>query len=206
MEKTTAEKRKKVGKVIIDNGHGIYTAGKCSPDGKLREWKWTRDVAVRLQKLLEARGFDVELLVPEASDVPLRDRVRRATAIGKKAGGQSRCLLISLHVNAAGSGGWHTASGWSVYVCGNASLRSRQFANTLARHAKEKGLKVRRQTPGRGYWVQSLAIVRDTLCPVVLSENLFMDNEEECRWLLSEEGKDTIALLHADAVSEFEAA
>ena len=27
-------------KILIDNGHGINTPGKCSPDGKFREYKY----------------------------------------------------------------------------------------------------------------------------------------------------------------------
>ena len=31
--------------IIIDNGHGINTPGKCSPDKSLLEWKYTREIA-----------------------------------------------------------------------------------------------------------------------------------------------------------------
>ena len=31
--------------VLIDNGHGIDTPGKRSPDGKLREYKYCRQIA-----------------------------------------------------------------------------------------------------------------------------------------------------------------
>ena len=29
--------------VILDNGHGDETPGKCSPDFSLFEWRWNRD-------------------------------------------------------------------------------------------------------------------------------------------------------------------
>ena len=32
-------------KILIDNGHGVDTAGKRSPDGSLREYKYTREIA-----------------------------------------------------------------------------------------------------------------------------------------------------------------
>ena len=35
--------------VIIDNGHGEDTAGKRSPDGRLREYAYAREIAKRLQ-------------------------------------------------------------------------------------------------------------------------------------------------------------
>ncbi len=28
-------------KILIDNGHGTETPGKCSPDGRLREYAYT---------------------------------------------------------------------------------------------------------------------------------------------------------------------
>ena len=32
-------------KILIDNGHGYDTKGKCSPDGLFREYRWTRQAA-----------------------------------------------------------------------------------------------------------------------------------------------------------------
>ena len=51
-------------KVLLDNGHGIDTAGKRSPDGKLREYDWSRKTANVTLSILKERGVDVELLVP----------------------------------------------------------------------------------------------------------------------------------------------
>jgi len=34
-------------KILIDNGHGSNTPGKCSPDGRLREYSYTREIAGR---------------------------------------------------------------------------------------------------------------------------------------------------------------
>ena len=35
-------------RILIDNGHGENTPGKRSPDGKLKEWAYTRDIADRV--------------------------------------------------------------------------------------------------------------------------------------------------------------
>lgn len=35
-------------KILIDNGHGIDTPGKRSPDGVLREYAWNRLIAGRI--------------------------------------------------------------------------------------------------------------------------------------------------------------
>lgn len=65
-------------KVILDNGHGRDTAGKRSPDGRLREYAYTREMARRIAQDLKRQGIDVSLLVPEDTDVPLKERVERA--------------------------------------------------------------------------------------------------------------------------------
>ena len=40
-------------KVILDNGHGRDTAGKRSPDGRLREYAYTREMARRIAQDLK---------------------------------------------------------------------------------------------------------------------------------------------------------
>ena len=74
-------------KVLLDNGHGIDTAGKRSPDGKLREYDWDRKTANVTLSILKERGVDVELVVPEITDIPLSERSLRANAIAKAFGG-----------------------------------------------------------------------------------------------------------------------
>ena len=56
-------------KILIDNGHGIQTKGKRSPDGKLLEYAHTRDLARQIVNILKSRGYDSELLVPEDDDI-----------------------------------------------------------------------------------------------------------------------------------------
>ena len=34
-------------RVLVDNGHGENTPGKRSPDGRLREWSYTREIERR---------------------------------------------------------------------------------------------------------------------------------------------------------------
>ena len=64
-------------KIFIDNGHGLMTAGKRSPDGQFREAFYNREIAKRVVAYLIDRGYDAELLVPEDDDVSLEERVRR---------------------------------------------------------------------------------------------------------------------------------
>ena len=49
-------------KILIENGHGIDTKGKRSPDGRLLEYTQNRLLAGRIVTALQARGLDASLL------------------------------------------------------------------------------------------------------------------------------------------------
>ena len=194
-------------KVIIDNGHGENTPGKRSlvlEDGRqLFEWAYTREIARRVHSELTAKGVDVELLVRENIDVSLSERTRRENKITAKYG-KSKTICVSIHCNAKGHGDtWEDARGWSVFVSPNASNNSKKLATYFADTAQSLLPKIRKPMPNQPYWVQNLAICRDTNCPTVLTENLFMDNEQDCKFLLSPEGKSLIVKLHIDAILKY---
>lgn len=189
--------------VLIDNGHGAETAGKRSPDGRLREYKYCREIAGALCKALAAKGYDARRIVEEEEDVPLPERVRRANAVCREKGA-GNCILVSIHVNAAGADGkWHGARGFSAHVGLNASGRSRALAQCLWDEAIRRGLKGNRSVPSPKYISQNLAICRDTLCPAVLTENLFQDNREDVDFLLGEEGRKAVVDLHVEGIGNF---
>ena len=68
-------------KILLDNGHGENTAGKRSPDGMFREYKYAREIAQDIERELRARGYDVERIVKESIDVPLEERARRVNEV-----------------------------------------------------------------------------------------------------------------------------
>lgn len=190
-------------KILIDNGHGEETPGKRSPDGKLREYAYAREIASMVYDELYNRDYDVELLVPETKDISLSTRCKRANQFCKELGNKN-VLLVSIHCNAAGNGSdWMGARGWSVFVSTNASQNSKLLANCLYDAAEKENLKLRVERPGQKYWQQSLAICRDTNCPAVLTENLFQDNKDDVEFLLSKEGKSAIANLHVAGIIKY---
>lgn len=192
-------------KVIIDNGHGDppLTGGKHSPDGRLKEYYYCREIAQRVSRQLTLRGIDTILLVPEKTDTPLRERVRKVNGWARKLGA-GNVVLVSIHNNAAGADGkWHSARGFSVFLSKNASEKSKRLARIFTDNATAMGLMGNRAVPKEKYWVQSLAMTRDTACPAVLTENLFQDNREDVDFLLSEEGKQAITKLHVDSIIQY---
>lgn len=189
--------------VILDNGHGSDTPGKCSPDKRLYEWSWNRDIVKRISAKLNELNIPNEILVTEDFDVSLSERVKRANKMSLMAKKQGlEPILISIHINASGNGGWKSANGWSVWVSNNASIKSREFAHILYSEAEELGLKGNRSTPKERYWTSNFYILKNTNCPSVLTENMFQDNKDDVEFLLSEEGKNKITELHIEAIKK----
>lgn len=189
--------------IFLDNGHGFDTKGKRSPDGRLLEYAWARIVALKLRTALEDSGHTVILVTPEDKDIALSERVRRVNAYCAQYGTKN-CVLVSIHINAAGNGTpWSTASGWTAWVAPKSSYNSKLLAKILHTEAVKHGLKGNRYVPSEGYWTGNFAIVRDTACPAVLTENLFMDNRQEVDYLLSEKGINTIVQIHKDGIEKY---
>ena len=190
-------------KILIDNGHGVNTPGKCSPDNRLREWAYSREIATRVVAALRGMGYDSERVVCEDDDVALSVRCRRVNDVCKRFGSKN-VLLVSIHNNAAGGDGeWHDARGFSAHVGRNASVKSKALARYLWSEALRQGLHGNRCVPCVKYIVQDLAICRDTMCPAVLTENLFQDNKADVDLLLSDDGKERVTAVHVNAIVEF---
>jgi N-acetylmuramoyl-L-alanine amidase len=186
-------------KVLIDNGHGIETKGNRSPDSSVIEYEYCRKIANKVVEGLRKHNIDADLLVSENNDIPLVERVKRCNIFNPK-----ETILISIHINAAGNGkSWMNARGWSVYVSDNSSSRSKILSDYLAQSAYECGLKVRKQYSDRPYWTNNFYILKYSKCPAVLTENLFMDNKDDVKFLLSEEGFDKLVELHINGILNY---
>lgn len=84
----------KIGKIVIDPGHGGHDTGTIGPHG-LEEKDLVLDVALRLGKLLEQRlGADVVYTRQDDTFVPLEER----TAIANQAQAD---LFVSVHANSS---------------------------------------------------------------------------------------------------------
>lgn len=191
--------------IILDNGHGTrnFTQGKCAPDKSIYEGEWVRDAVKRIASDLKVLGFDVRVLVPEITDVPLSTRVSRANKIAKD-NPSKRWYFISVHINASGMGDrWLDANGWSVYVSRRASQDSKSFAAALYDMADEFGLRGNRSVPKGRYWEADYKVLKETSMPAILTENMFMDNKQDCKFLLSEHGKATIADVHVFGICKY---
>lgn len=192
-------------KILIDNGHGRETAGKRSPDGRLLEWSWNREIARRVVAGLRNLNLEADLLVPEDEDISLYERCRRVNHLCLQLG-KSKVCLVSIHVNAAGRGDrWYNAEGWCCFTSPGQTAGDK-LADCLCSAAKRilTGHRMRFDySDGDADQEAAFYILRHTACASCLSENGFMDCEKPLEFLLSEEGKAAITQLHIDGIAEF---
>lgn len=211
-------------KILIDNGHGVNTAGKCSPDISLREYAYTRIIAQRLMEKLKTAGYDAERIVVEDTDITLGERCRRVNRVCDRLG-KNNVILVSIHVNAAPGRDvdWKTAGGWSAYTS-RGQTRADKLAECLYDSAKvhlqeyarrmEEGKKAGAygtsqrpyrtdKTDGDSDLEAGFYVLVHTGCAAVLTENLFMDNRADVQYLLSDAGKKAVVDLHYDGIVRY---
>ena len=185
--------------ILLDNGHGDNTEGKHSPDWSLMEWKYTRQIVKKIHKKLCDFGYDARILVPEDHDIDLWTRCKRVNKIVDEFG-RENVMLISVHVNAAPGEGWQKARGWQVHTYLNPSEESIKMANTFFDEVQNMGYKVRRPSPDQKYWKNDFCILKKSNCPAILTENFFMNNEQDVNFLLSDNGKNAVVTYHINAI------
>ena len=192
-------------KILIDNGHGVNTAGKCSPDGKFREYKYTREIAIEVVKRLKAEGYDAERIVTEDGDISLGQRCARVNAWCDRMGAKN-VVLVSIHNNAAGNNGqWMAARGWEAWTS-KGQTQGDKLADCLYSAAKKylPGMKIRTDiADGDADKESNFTILYRSKCPACLTENLFQDNKEDVAYLLSAEGRKAIVGLHVEGIKEY---
>lgn len=196
--------------ILIDNGHGFDTKGKCSPDGRYQEWAWAREMAHMIVGELSKMGYDARLLVPEREDIPINSgadsRVKRVNQICDLYG-KENVILVSIHSNAnSNDGKWHDGewSGFVAEVSLNASDNSKRLADFIWARAIEAGLKGNRavmEKAGKRFIQQNLGICRDTKCVAVLTESAFHDTRDGVKLLTGD--KVRIMLAHVDGIIDY---
>ena len=200
-------------KVLVDNGHGISTPGKRSPaepgfpeGGRLREYKYCREIAREVVKRLKAEGYDAELVVPEDADISLGQRCARVNAVCDRMGTRNVCL-VSIHNNAAGNGTqWMSARGWEAWTS-KGQTQGDRLADCLYDAAQKhlpKGTKIRTDlADGDRDKEENFTILYRSKCAACLTENLFQDNREDVDCLLSPAGREAIVTLHVEGIKAY---
>lgn len=192
--------------ILIDNGHGNNTAGKRSPDGRVVESVYTREIASKVVSELRRLGYNAELLTPEVYDVSLLERVHRVN-VKCHSLGKDNVLCVSIHCNAAGNGSeWMNATGFEVWTS-EGKTKSDDLADCFVkmakRHFENQTIREWKKKDGERDKEKNFTILASTLCPAVLTENFFMDSKKDVDYLVSKEGKSAIVRCHVDAIVSF---
>lgn len=208
---------------LYDNGHGVNTVGKCSPDKTLREYKKARELVKDIVTRRRAMGYDARILVPEETDISLKERARRVNAICDQYG-KSNVLLVSVHCNAAGADGkWKSAGGWCAYTSPGqtkadvlatdlynaAKIALASYINEFPVHiangdydSKQRPIRTD-YSDGDPDYEANFYILTKTKCPAVLTESMFQDNRADTEFLLSTAGHNAIVDLHVNGVEAY---
>lgn len=185
--------------IIIDAGHGNNSPGKRSPiweDGKqLFEWEFNRDVAERIAHKLGAMYVPNRLLVTEKEDIQLSERCMRVNNICR-IHGKENCILISIHANAGGGTGFEVFTSPGI-------TKADEYATKMIESYKLyfPNERIRTDyTDGDPDKEARFYMLQKSQCPAILTENLFMDNEIDCRKLMDSNFREKIAEAHVLAI------
>lgn len=203
---------------LIDPGHGGEIDGvyQTSPnfdkndpstwhksyyhkDEDLVIWEgvFNRAVARKLIRLLVAEDIECKLIAHGEEDIPLYKRVQYADELQALHG---RCVYVSIHGNA---GGGH---GHEIYTSVG-QTKSDKIAEVFIKHMeKEFPEQTSRKdlTDGDSDKEAQFYVLRKTDCPAILTENFFMDDPEDAKLMISEEGQSRVAKAHFNAILDIE--
>lgn len=192
--------------ILIDNGHGNNTPGKRSPDGKIVEATYTREIASNVVSGLRRLGYNAELLTPETYDVSLLERVHRVN-VKCNSHGKDNVICVSIHCNAAGDGSqWLKATGWEIWTSEgktDSDVLADHFVQMAKRHFEDQSIREWKKKDGERDKEKNFTILKSTMCPAVLTENFFMDNKNDVKYLKSQDGKNAIVRCHIDAIVSY---
>lgn len=196
--------------VILGTAHLASTPGKCSPDKKFREYKYSRELVQGIKAKLEAKGYKVFVDIPEddlkiTTNQELTKRVKFVNNLCSKYGA-GNCLYVSVHVNAASADGkWHNATGWEAYTTAG-KTGSDTLATFLYKQAEKNlvGKKIRKDmSDGDPDKEANYYVIKKTNCVAVLTENFFQDTKEDVAYLLSDIGKDQLINTHVNGIIDY---
>lgn len=194
--------------IILGTAHQKSIIGRGSPDGKFKEYKYSREVVQAVRDILKNLGYQVFVDVEE-DDLKLsqsKELIHRCKIVNDLVKQYKNCIYVSIHVNAAASDSkWHDATGWEVYTSVG-KTKADELATCLYNAAKFniKDKKMRTDfSDGDADKEAHLYVLKNTNCPAVLTENFFQDNKKDVDYLLSDEGFHEIVRLHVEGILNY---
>jgi N-acetylmuramoyl-L-alanine amidase len=176
-------------KIILDPAHGIETPGKRSPDGRFREYKWSREMVSRICNELKENNIDCDLTVNDDFEPGLKERVRITNKLSSEVNDDA--IFVSIHCNAAGDGTeWMNARGFSIWTS-RGKTKADEYAEIIYNEFDKSfpDIPIRSDfSDGDPDYESNFAVLMCRV-PAVLLEVLFQDNKKDVEILESEEFK-----------------
>lgn len=192
--------------IIIDAGHNFSdTWQKMSPikeDGtRFYEYQSNRRIARKLSMELDKLGIPYVYTIhpDDRNDMSLQNRVGKANAVAYKEG-KDNVLFISLHSDALGMGDkWYDVNGYSIFTSVGCT-KSDSYAKVFEEVAKEKLEPYKKKVRGR--YEKNFYVLKHTICPAILLEQLFYTNKEDLEFLESDEGVKVLVDIIVEAIQK----
>lgn len=174
--------------VILDDGHGINTPGKRSPDGTLLENEFNSDVLMKVSEKLCKYKVTHTILCPEDKDIKLPVRIKREHDIVENLNPKHKAVLISIHADAyqpTDELEFNDANGTTVFYYSKANeALAKDFCNHICQLTK---------TRVRGAKHGNFMMLRESKSMSFLVEAGFMTNLRELELLKSDSFRDNVA-------------
>ena len=191
--------------VYLDYGHYKGISGHCSPDGQIQEYAVVREIGKYLKAKLIKAGIAVSETHPEelplgSKDEDLSSRCIRANNWYKEDNKDHECIFVSLHTDATNLNTWSSASGCSMYICCNSSVKSKTLQGSYLRMFNYYNLLGNRRGAAR---VIDFYVLKHTKMPAILVENLFITNKDDCKVLSHINEDNRLVLAHFTAIRDY---
>jgi N-acetylmuramoyl-L-alanine amidase len=194
--------------VVIDPGHGGQDSG--TTKNGLVEKELTLDVAHRLERYLQQRGFVVVLTRADDSYVSLQDRAALAN-------NQPNCVFMSIHFDEAGRA---AATGIETYYAAHAISIPERVASWLPflqRTSNEPpnlesqslasfvqdSIVAQTQATNRGTRPEQFFVIANVRHPAVLVEGGFLTNKDEAVRLTNADYREQMAAGIAEGIVNY---
>ncbi len=169
--------------VVIDPGHGGSDCGALR--GNINEKDITLDISKRVEKLLNKKGYVVEMTRITDKTVSLQERVDISEAIMPD-------IFVSIHVNSSNS---ESPSGLETHYYKDNSLGLAKCIHAAMLNNINSN--------DRGLFKSKFYVINHTTAPAVLVEIGFLSNPKERAQLVSESRKEATAKAIAEGIDDY---